>query len=494
MSKIANLIFPHQLFENHPLFKCEGDFYIIEEYLFFKQYLFHKQKIAFHRASMKRFQLFMEKKGKNVIYIESSNILSDIRNFEIEIKKNDITIINTVYTADFYLEKRMAKTFRSIKLNVVESPQFLNKIEDLKKFFDPQKNSYFQTAFYKQERIRLKILVNEKLEPEGDKWTFDVENRKKFPKHKIPPSIIFPNDSKIWKEAVIYTEKNFHKNFGEISQLPFYPTSHHEAKVWLEFFFDYRFQDFGFYEDAIVQKEHILNHSLLSPLLNSGLLEPIFVVERALLFAKKNQIPINSLEGFIRQIIGWREFIHGMYIFKGVHSRNKNFFQCTRKIPKSFYDGTTGILPFDETIKKVLKTGYCHHIERLMILGNFMLLCEIDPKEVYQWFMELFVDSYDWVMVPNIYGMSQFADGGTFATKPYLSGSNYIKKMSDYAAGSWDEIWDGLFWRFVGKHQDFFKGNPRVSMMYYSYQKMDIEKKKIHHENAEKFLKNLFTA
>jgi deoxyribodipyrimidine photolyase-related protein len=126
-----------------------------------------------------------------------------------------------------------------------------------------------------------------------------------------------------------------------------------------------------------------------------------------------------------------------------------------------------------------------------MVLGNFMLLCEIHPDAVYQWFMELFIDAYDWVMVPNIYGMSQFADGGTFATKPYLSGSNYIKKMSDYGKGDWEPIWDGLFWRFVGEHQEFFKGNQRVSMMYYSYQKMDSEKRTVHHKNADEFLRKL---
>ncbi|WP_373708183.1 hypothetical protein [Kaistella sp.] len=126
-----------------------------------------------------------------------------------------------------------------------------------------------------------------------------------------------------------------------------------------------------------------------------------------------------------------------------------------------------------------------------MILGNFMLLCEFDPKEVYRWFMELFIDAYDWVMVPNIYGMSQFADGGTFATKPYLSGSNYVKKMSDYPAGEWDQIWDGLFWSFVNKQQEFFKTNPRVSMMYYSLQKMDADKKEHHFRNAQQFLEGL---
>ncbi|MGS0747527.1 cryptochrome/photolyase family protein [Halpernia sp. GG3] len=491
MSKVINLIFPHQLFKNHPLLELEGDFYLIEEYLYFKHFKFHKQKIAFHRASMKYFQKYLEENGKIVNYIESNHPISDIRNFGEEIKAQEITEINVVNPSDFYLEKRLKEVAKDIKLNIFDSPQFINNKEDLAQFFNPDKKSYFQTTFYKQERLRLNILMDENKNPEGGNWTYDVDNRKKYPKEKIPPEVFFPVKSKFWKEAVKYTEEKFQNNLGEVSENVFYPTSHKEAEDWLEQFLKYRFQDFGIYEDAIVEKEIILNHSVLSPLLNSGLLTPIEVVEITLDFANKHEIPLNSTEGFIRQIIGWREFMHGMYLFKGVYSRNKNFFGFSREIPKSFYDGTTGIPAVDETIKKVLKTGYCNHIERLMILGNFMLLCEIHPDAVYQWFMELFIDAYDWVMVPNVYGMSQFADGGTFATKPYLSGSNYIKKMSDYPKGDWEAIWDGLFWRFVGEHQDFFKGNQRVSMMYYSYQKMDAEKKKLHHKNAGDFLSKL---
>ena len=491
MSKVINLIFPHQLFKNHPLLDLEGDFYLIEEHLYFKHFKFHKQKIAFHRASMKYFQNYLEENGKTVIYIESSHSISDIRNFGEEIKAQEITEINVVNPSDFYLEKRLKEVAKDIKLNICDSPQFINNKEDLAQFFNPDKKSYFQTTFYKQERLRLNILIDENKNPEGGNWTYDIDNRKKYPKGKTPPAVHFPEKSKIWGDAVKYTEEKFKNNLGEVSENTFYPTSHNEAEDWLEQFLKYRFQDFGIYEDAVVEKEMILNHSVLSPLLNSGLLTPIEVVEKTLEFSKKNEIPLNSTEGFIRQIIGWREFMHGMYLFKGVYSRNKNFFGFSREIPKSFYDGTTGIPPVDETIKKVLKTGYCNHIERLMVLGNFMLLCEIHPDAVYQWFMELFIDAYDWVMVPNVYGMSQFADGGTFATKPYLSGSNYIKKMSDYPKGDWEAIWDGLFWRFVGEHQDFFKGNQRVSMMYYSYQKMDDEKRKLHHKNAENFLSKL---
>jgi deoxyribodipyrimidine photolyase-related protein len=226
-------------------------------------------------------------------------------------------------------------------------------------------------------------------------------------------------------------------------------------------------------------------------LINAGLILPNYILTKTLQYAQDEGVPINSTEGFVRQLIGWREFIRGMYICKGTYARTRNFWEFKRKIPASFYNGTTGIEPVDSVIKEVLKTGYCHHIERLMILGNFMLLCEFHPDDVYQWFMELFIDAYDWVMVPNVYGMSQFADGGTFATKPYISGSNYIKKMSNFGSGEWEQIWDGLFWRFMAVHQDFFKSNSRISMLYYAYQKMPEEKKQMHLRNANSFLERL---
>jgi deoxyribodipyrimidine photolyase-related protein len=179
----------------------------------------------------------------------------------------------------------------------------------------------------------------------------------------------------------------------------------------------------------------------------------------------------------LRQLLGWREFIRGLYLSVGRKQRTRNYWGYTRKIPQSFYDGTTGIVPVDVVIKKVLKNGYCHHIERLMVLSNFMLLCDFDPEEVYRWFMELFMDAYDWVMVPNVYGMGQFADGGMMSTKPYISGSNYLMKMGDFEMGAWTEVWDGLYWRFIDKHRDFFLKNPRMGVMVKSYDKMDAGKR-----------------
>ena len=254
--------------------------------------------------------------------------------------------------------------------------------------------------------------------------------------------------------------------------------------------FDLR-DEFGVYEDAIVKEEHILNHSLLSPLINIGLLNPSEVIENAIDYAKSNDVPINSTEGFVRQILGWREFIRGVYEVKGTEERTKNFWNLKRKIPSSFYDGSTGIKPVDDVIKKINKTAYAHHIERLMILGNFMVLCEFDPDDVYQWFMELFIDAYDWVMVPNVYGMSLFADGGLMSTKPYISSSNYIMKMSNYSKGNWQEVWDGLFWTFMDKHRNFFESNPRLGMLLGNLDRMKKDTLENHFNNAEKFLKTL---
>ncbi|MCB0751302.1 MAG: cryptochrome/photolyase family protein, partial [Ignavibacteriae bacterium] len=173
------------------------------------------------------------------------------------------------------------------------------------------------------------------------------------------------------------------------------------------------------------------------------------------------------------------------------NKRNSNFWNNQRKVPESFYTATTGIEPIDATIKKLLETGYNHHIERLMLLGNFLLLCEINPNDVYTWFMEMYIDAYDWVMVPNVYGMSQFADGGLMSTKPYISSSNYVKKMSNYKSGEWTKIWDALFWNFINKHQKYFANNNRTVFISRNLEKMSNEKLQNHIEIAEEFLKRL---
>jgi deoxyribodipyrimidine photolyase-related protein len=492
--KQINLVFPNQLFKESPLFESNAPFYIVEEYLFFKQYKFHQQKIAFHRATMKRYADFLQKeKNLEVYYIEATQDISDIRLLIPELKAEGIEQVNYIDPVDNWLQKRLDKGFLENEIKTIQynSPLFLNSKEDLASFFRSDKKKYSQTTFYTEQRKKRNILIDADGKPVGGKWTFDADNRKKYPAKKTPPSIHFPDVDEYYKEAKQYVETNFSNNLGSLTKYSLYPTSFEATKDWLNQFFEQRFMEFGVYEDAIVAENSILNHSVLTPMLNVGLITPKEIIDACLSYAKENNVPINSIEGFVRQIIGWREFIRGIYECRGSEERTTNFWKFKKKIPASFYDGTTGIPPIDQTIIKVLQTGYCNHIERLMILGNFMLLCEFDPDEVYQWFMELFIDSYDWVMVTNIYGMSQFSDGGLMATKPYISGSNYIMKMSNYKKGEWQTVWDGLFWRFMHTNRDFFLSNPRLGMLVRMFDKMPAEKQQKHLENGEFYLSSL---
>ena len=488
-----NIILPNQLFEESVLLNSEYSHYLIEEYLFFKQYNFHKQKIYFHRCSMKNYFDYLESKQLKTFYINSFEKKSDIRSFIDSINTEKIKKIVCLNPEDNYLERRIKESCKkkSLKFEFYDNPAFINSREELKGFFRTEKKKLFQTSFYKSERIRLKILLDENQNPLGGKWTYDDMNREKYPKNKQTPKIKVAKKTSNHEEASSYVLKYYKNNNGQINKEFIYPTNFTTAKKWIQEFLKNRFDEFGPYEDAILKEETIINHSLLSPLINSGLITPNYLIQSILEFYEKNNIRLNSCEGLIRQIIGWREFIRGVYVSKGVEERTKNFWNFNREIPKSFYNATTGIEPVDDTINKINSFGYANHIERLMIIGNFMLLCEFHPDQVYRWFMELFIDSYDWVMVPNVYGMSQFADGGLMSTKPYISSSNYILKMSNYKKGYWCEIWDALFWNFMNNQRHFFSKNPRMRMLISSFDKMDANKRESHLLKADQFLNSL---
>ncbi|MBN2524551.1 MAG: cryptochrome/photolyase family protein [Bacteroidales bacterium] len=492
VNKSVFIVFPHHLFQDIEPLKNTYEVYLVEEYLYFKQYKFHKRKLVFHRASMKYYESYLKENNIVVHYIEATDSKHDIRELLQHLSQREITQIGYYDVCDNWLEHRIDQNCKAFNLsaNKLESPLFINTSADLESYFGA-KTRFFQTDFYIQQRKKLKILIDENGKAFGGKWSFDAENRLKYPKNKSVPEIQFPPINEFYQEAIKYVEKNFANNYGTVSGKFIYATTHQESEEWLQRFLQHRFNEFGEYEDAIVDHENILHHGVLSPMLNVGLLTPLQIVDEAIHYSSKNEVPLNSFEGFIRQIIGWREFIRGVYIYKGTEERTMNFWNFNKKIPASFYDGTTGIEPIDNTIKKVLETGYCHHIERLMLLGNFMLLCEFNPDEVYKWFMELFIDSYDWVMVPNVYGMSQFADGGIMATKPYISGSSYVLKMSNFKKGNWCPIWDALFWHFMDKQRGFFSSNPRLGMLLNMFDKMDEEKKDQHLSIAKKWLQDL---
>lgn len=489
----AFIVFPHHLFENTELLsKCDSVF-LVEEFLFFRQYKFHKQKLLFHRASMKCYEQYLIKKKINVRYVEAMKDIADVRLLIRQIATNGVNEIKMYHPCDEWLQKRIVTECNSVGIHFsfIESPLFINSKKDLNEYLAVKKK-YFQTDFYIYQRKRLGILLDKNKNPLNGKWSYDAENRLKYPATKTPPKLKLTVITSFHKEAHAYVEKNFGNNLGEINSEFFYPIDFVSANNALTDFFETRFNDFGIYEDAIVSNENHLHHSVLTPMLNVGLLNPVDVIDKAIDYATKKNISFNSLEGFVRQILGWREFIRMVYMREGNRQRTINYWGFTRKIPASFYNGTTGIEPVDCTIKKLNQSAYNHHIERLMVMSNFMLLSEFAPNDVYRWFMEMYIDAYDWVMVPNVYGMGQFADGGLMCTKPYISGSNYIFKMSNYKKGEpWAQIWDALFWRFMHTHRQFFFKNPRLGMLIKTFDKWDDTKKKNALKLADDYLKSL---
>ncbi|RYD50001.1 MAG: cryptochrome/photolyase family protein [Verrucomicrobiaceae bacterium] len=490
----VSLVYPHQLFEDHPARHKGQLILLIEDPLFFGNdphwpLGVHKQRLVLHRASMKAWA----KGKKDIRYVEVplGAELDSVDLLEKAVAKT-VTCLELVDPFDDVLMRRIRRFVegRGIEMVVHPTPNFLTPPDFLEKHTGPSRKKPFMATFYQEQRRRMSIIVEVDGSPVGGHWSFDTENRQRFPEDHLAPGEPRTKANEQVRGAIEWVERRFPGNPGRADTFA-YPVTRHDALAWLDRFLAERFADFGAYEDALSRNHRVLFHSVLTPILNIGLLDPQEIVDRALVHAAKHNVPMNSLEGFIRQVIGWREFMAGIYRHRGVEIRNGNFWNHDRPMPRAFYEGTTGIPPVDDTIRRVLDHGWCHHIERLMVMGNFMLLCRIRPHDVYRWFMELFVDAYDWVMVPNVYGMSQFADGGTFTTKPYLSGSNYIRKMSYYPKGDWCETWDALFWCFIGDHLEFFASNPRLSMMARTWEKLPAAKKEAHHTRAMAFLDSL---
>ncbi len=480
----AALVYPHQLFDPHPAAAGADAVFLVEDPLFFRQYAFHKQKLMLHRAAMKRYARDVLPQAR---YVDARR-LDRTGDVVALVTKAKCGAVRVVDPCDDWLLARLtaACAAAGVTLTVVPDPHFFTPRAEVDAFADGNRKLFF-TDFYVRQRKRLGVLLDPAGKPVGGKWSYDTENRKKLPKTVRPPAPAIPAEDEFVREARRYVRANFPDAPG--ADTPFaYPTSAAAARAGLADFLEHRFADFGVYEDAISARERVLFHSVLTPALNVGLLSPREVVDAAL--ARGDWVPVNSLEGFVRQVIGWREFVRLVYLTRGRRQRTRNFWGYDRPLPAAFYTGTTGVAPVDNVVRAVLDTGYCHHIERLMILGNFMLLCDLAPDAVYRWFMELFVDAYDWVMVPNVYGMSQFADGGGMTTKPYVSGSNYVRKMSDFPPGDWCGVWDALYWRFVDRHADVFRSNPRMSVMVALRDKMG-PKLADHRRTAEAFLAGL---
>ena len=487
------VILGNQLFPIEHIKKTNvNKIFMAEDFGLTTEHKHHKLKILMFLWSMRQYRDDLVKNGYEVFYhsIEDDNFKDKFEDKVLEvIKKKKITSIKFFEIEDHFFETKFNNFISENKLDyeIINNPMFLTTRLEFRDFLKSQKKLIRMASFYQKIRQKMSILIDDQNKPIGGKWSYDEDNRKKIPKNIDVPKIPPIQDDKKFKSLKLKINSFFHDHPGSTDYL-WMPTNRKESLIWLDNFFKNKFSNFGNYEDAIISENNFLFHSAISPILNMGLLTPDEVIKKALEFSKLKSIPINSLEGFIRQVIGWREFIRGIYHNRGNEEINSNYWNHQQKLTKDWYEGTTGIDPLDDAIKDCIKFGYTHHIPRLMVICNIMNLSKIHPNEIYKWFMEMFVDSSDWVMVPNVYGMGTFADGGIFATKPYSCGSNYILKMSNYKKDDWCDIVDGLYWKFMDDNVSFFKSNPRLAILVKSLERMNTDRKELIFGKANDFI------
>jgi deoxyribodipyrimidine photolyase-related protein len=459
----------------------------------------HKQKITLFLAAMRSYRDELERAGMRVhheaISERDETYEERLGRF---VKRHRAKALAMWEVEDKFFERRMEAFARErgLTLKFLPSPMFLTPREMGDQALGPGKP--LMARFYAWQRKRLRVMVDAKGQPLGGKWSFDEENRKRLGREVVIPETSWPGGTARVREVIPVVQSRFGAHPGELSAEGWWlATERGQARQLLRDFLEKRFEGFGPYEDALSGRDPVLFHSALAAPLNMGLLTPREVLDATLAHAAEHEVALNSVEGFVRQVIGWREYIRLIYQRYSERQETSNFFGHHRKLTPAWYSGTTGILPMDAVIRKLNRYGWAHHIERLMVAANLMTLCEIEPAEVHRWFMEMFVDSSDWVMGPNVYGMGTFADGGILSTKPYLCGSNYILKMSDHPASDrgdglfgedWREVMDGLYWRFIGKHREFFKRQARANQVVANHDRLDAARLHRIAGAAERFL------
>lgn len=490
--KNALILYPHQLFPIDQLPDVHT-IVVVEEPLFFgvdqeHQIKLHKQKLILHRAGMQRYVEEVLWPAKyEVDYIEldvfmkSEDVLDRVKNFD------HIYIFDPV---DEALTERLLQARREREngppVEFLPSPNFYLKEQEVREYLSGHHKSF--ESFYQWQRERFNILIGEDYKPIGGKWILESKKPSKLEDGQTLPSFAVFGDNKHVHSAVKWANEHFPDNPGSTDFI--WPTNHDEATTWLEDFIENRLDYFGLYQDMIDSKAPWLFHSGLSSSLNVGLLSPAEVVEAALRRHEKRPVDLANLEAFIRQVLGWREYTRGLYVMNGATMRTDESLKHQRRLTDAWYDGSLGIPPFDDLVQKLGGHGYAHSIERLLIAGNLMVLAEIHPEDVTRWFSQLFIDSYEWITLPNIYALTQFNDASSAVA---INPSNTLLQVSDYERGEWSNVWDGLYWRFIEKHKDQLKHNPRMRSVVQRLERLDPDQRRIIHYRAEDFLNNFTT-
>jgi deoxyribodipyrimidine photolyase-related protein len=383
-------------------------------------------------------------------------------------------------------------------VTLLENTQFLSTRYDPLPKMKPGE-TVRQETFYRKIRAHYDVLMDASGEPAGGQWNFDKNNRQSLPADVHLPKILHFEPDEITRDVMDEISRNM-IGVGDVCGFDLAVTRE-QAKLAAEDFYENRLPNFGTYEDAMRTDESVLFHSKLSPYVNIGLLDPLALVKEVEKRYHAGQVEINNAEGFIRQVIGWREYIYWQYQRLAPNLCAMNYWGFTRSLAAFFWDGKTEMNCLKTVIKRILREGYAHHIERLMLLSNFCLLTEINPHEVFDWFSALFIDAYAWVMVPNVYGMGLYADGGQVGSKPYLASANYVNKMSDYCSdcpfdhkqrvGEGACPFNFLYWSFLSKHEQKLRQNYRMARILYHLKNMDEDEKQGIVTQAQAFLANL---
>jgi len=505
------LILGDQLNAKHSWFQAKDDsiLYVIAELKQETNYVkHHVQKICAFFLGMQNFAEALKTAGHRVSYLTLDDTIKDQSLPEL-IERLCVQYAAAKFeyqSPDEYrlLAQLQEMEISNVQINGVDSEHFLLPFDEINKHFSANKATRME-SFYRKMRKRFSILMVED-EPEGGRWNYDVENRKKMKLQDakdVPEPLVFDNDVKSILDRL---DRHKIKYFGHPASDLVWPTTRRQALELLDDFCDRLLPKFGTFQDAMTEKtDHAwsLYHSRLSFALNAKMISPKLVVDTAIAAYEHNKanIDLAQIEGFVRQIIGWREFIRGIYWINMPGYEVLNSLNAERKLPSYFWTGDTKMNCLAKSIGQSLDYAYAHHIQRLMVTGNFCLLTGIDPDEVDEWYLGVYVDAIEWVEMPNTRGMSQFADGGIVASKPYSAGGAYINRMSDYCLSCHYNVkekvgdkscpMNSLYWHFMHRHRDRFGTNPRIGMVYRNLDKMDEEVRRSTLERAEDILNNL---
>ena len=450
----------------------------IESLNYIKKRPYHQQKLVLVFSAMRHFAEELKLEGWPVTYEINKDFETSLNYW---IKKNNITELRLVTPYDRpFLE--LIESFKLYcKINFISNNHFLWTQAEFKQWTDSRKRLLLED-FYREGRKRFNILMKDN-KPIGGQWNFDKQNRKPPKKGLNPPTPLEFEPDKITQQVIKDINSYQITTYGKIEPFKWGVTRSQALQI-LENFIENNLNNFGTYQDAMITGEYTLWHSLISPYINLGLLTPLEVIKAIEKAYYKFDYPLNSVEGLIRQILGWREYMYGIYQIMDDDYAQKNWFNHQEKLPEFYWDSSqTDMNCLKQSLQQVEETGYAHHIQRLMVLGNFALIVGVSPQVINNWFHSAFIDAYDWVMVPNVIGMGQFADGGILASKPYAASANYINKMSDYCkscvykqtqrTGDKACPFNFFYWDFLCRHQQQLKGLGRMNLILANLKKMD---------------------